>query len=499
MDAVAKLLPSDRRVLRVSGFERPGMVGPLPGSRSAHLVGICGSGMQALAELLTGTGWSVSGSDERAVGGVIGSLGRVSGRSGAVAGIHRGHRGSHLPLNSDVLVYSRAIGAGNVERIRATSLGIPQFSYSQMLGRLMSDRVGVSIAGTHGKSTTTAMLAVLLESAGCSPSAVIGARLIDGSSSGWSGVGDLLVVESCEYRRSFLDLSPRHAVITGIEPDHFDCFASLGESTEAFGGFASSIEESGVLLVPAGCGASSRAARRSRARVKTFGRSRWSDWMASDVRSAGGGSRFRLLHRGEFVTGITVPVPGSHNVDNALAAVAMACELGVDPESVRDGMLAYGGLCRRFQIMDPMDRWPGVVLVDDYAHHPTAIRATLETARSTFGPGRLWCAFEPHQVSRTEALMDEFASSLSLADRVLVLPVFAAREQTDRVESVSCELADRVAWLQESGRGCWGSTARFVPSLDRLVATLDDETRPGDVLITMGAGDIDRIHHEFTC
>ena len=132
MDAVAKPLLSDRRVLRVSAFERPGLVGQLPGSRSAHLVGICGSGMQALAELLTGTGWRVSGSDERAVGGVIGSLGRVSGRSGAVAGIHRGHRGSHVPLNSDVLVYSRAIGAGNVERIRATSLGIPQFSYSQM-------------------------------------------------------------------------------------------------------------------------------------------------------------------------------------------------------------------------------------------------------------------------------------------------------------------------------------------------------------------------------
>ena len=230
-------------------------------SPSAHLVGVCGSGMQALAELLTGLGWRVSGSDRQVADDVAELLGCRGLR------ILQGHAASHLPADADVLVHSQAIGPENVERVEATGLGIPQLSYSQMLGRLMSDRVGVSIAGTHGKSTTTAMMASLLDTAGLSPSAVVGARLVGRESSGWAGIGDLMVVESCEYRRSFLDLAPRYAVITGIEPDHFDCYASLGEMTEAFGEFAASIAKSGLLLARADCPAPSAAAGRALARA----------------------------------------------------------------------------------------------------------------------------------------------------------------------------------------------------------------------------------------
>jgi UDP-N-acetylmuramate--alanine ligase len=223
--------------------------------------------------------------------------------------------------------------------------------------------------------------------------------------------------------------------------------------------------------------------------VKTFGRCPTSDWCAAEIRPTAWGSRFRLLYRGRFLTEIIVPVPGRHNVDNALAAAAMACELGVDPEGVREGLLGYSGIRRRFE---RIGSWRGVTVVDDYAHHPTAVRATLETAREMVGEGRLWCAFQPHQVSRTLELFDEFVSSLGLADLVLVLPVFAAREDDDRSASVSRELAERI----EAGGS--GTRCGFVPSLDHLVATLDDETRPGDVLITRGAGDIDRVQHEFT-
>jgi len=457
----------------------------VPGASSptAHLVGVCGSGMQALAELLVGMGWRVSGSDQQAGDDVIQALGRRG------PGIHRGHAATHLPPQTDVLVYSQAIGPGNVERIQAADRGIPQLSLSQMLGRLMSVRTGVSIAGTHGKSTTTAMTASLLDSAGLSPSAVVGARLVDRGSSGWAGTGDLLVVESCEYRRSFLDLVPRYAVITGIEPDHFDCYGSLGEMTEAFGAFAASIDRSGLLLVPADCPASAVAAERTTARVKTIGRRPGADWWAADIRRTAAGSCFRLFRDGEFCTEIMVPVPGRHNVDNALAAAALAFELGVDPDQVRQGLLKFSGLRRRFQ---PMGTWRGVTMIDDYAHHPTAIRATLETARERFGGRRLWCAFQPHQVSRTVALFEEFASSLGMADRVLVLPVHAARENGGSAALVSQELAERIEGTAPQTR------CRFVRSLDRLVATLDDETRPGDVLITMGAGDIDRVQHEFT-
>ena len=461
-----------------NALPRDGLLSP-----SAHLVGVCGSGMQALAELLTGLGWRVSGSDRQVVDDVAELLGRRGLR------ILQGHAASHLPADTDVLVHSQAIGPENVERVEATGLGIPQLSYSQMLGQLMSGRVGVSIAGTHGKSTTTAMMASLLDTAGLSPSAVVGARLVGRESSGWAGIGDLMVVESCEYRRSFLDLAPRYAVITGIEPDHFDCYASLGEMTEAFGEFAASIDKSGLLLARADCPATLAAAGRALARVKTFGRCAGADWRAMRVRSTQSGSRFVLAHRGDHLGEITVPVPGRHNVDNALAAAAMACELGVETDGVRNGLLCYRGLHRRFH---RLGSWRGVTIVDDYAHHPTAIRATLETARETFSGRRVWCAFQPHQVSRTVSLFDEFATSLGLADRVLVLPVYAAREDNRQATLVSGELVGRVQETAPETR------CRLVRSLDHLVETLDDETQPGDVLITMGAGDIDRVQHEFT-
>ncbi|MBO50365.1 MAG: UDP-N-acetylmuramate--L-alanine ligase [Planctomycetaceae bacterium] len=450
---------------------------------TAHLVGVCGSGMQALAELLLGLGWQVSGSDRCVSKEAASTLERRGLR------IHQGHKSTQLPHHADVLVYSQAIAPDNVERVRASHCGIPQLSYSQMLGRLMSERMGISIAGTHGKSTTTAMTASLLTSAGLAPSVVVGARLIDRDVGGWAGAGDLLVVESCEYRRSFLDLSPRYAVITGIESDHFDCYESLGEVTAAFAQFAASVDSSGVLLVAADCPAAVEVSGQATARVRTFGRRPEADWWAADVRRTVSGSRFELFFRGEFLTEITVPVPGRHNVDNALAAVAMACELGVDPQLVCEGLGGYAGIRRRFQ---RLGSWRGVAVVDDYAHHPTAVRATLETARETFGRRRLWCAFQPHQVSRTLALLDEFASSFQAADRVLLLPVFAAREDDRQAEAVSRELAKRI------GRSGSGTACRFAPSLDRLVETLDHDTRPGDVLITMGAGDIDQVPHEFT-
>jgi UDP-N-acetylmuramate--alanine ligase len=451
---------------------------------AAHLVGICGSGMQALAELLVGMGWRVSGSDQSA--GT--NMSTVLKQRGLC--VHQGHEGAHLPAEADVLVYSQAIPMGNAERVGAAGRGIPQWSYSEMLGRLMAERTGVSIAGTHGKSTTTAMLASLLQSAGWSPSAVVGAQLLDGAVSGWAGDSDLLVVESCEYRRSFLDLSPKYAVITGIESDHFDCYESLDEVTEAFGEFAAAMDPDGLLLVRGDCTATRSAAARSTAEVRTFGRRPGLDWWADDVCRTRTGSRFRLFFRDEFQSEISVPVPGRHNVDNALAAAAIAGELGVDVRQVREGLHAFAGIRRRFQ---RVGSWRGATVIDDYAHHPTAVRATLETAREVFGDRRIWCAFQPHQVSRTVALFEEFVDAFEVADEVLVLPVFAAREDDQRPMRVGDELARRVGEHLTGQRRC-----RFSPSLDRLVETLDDELQTEDVLITMGAGDIDRVQHEFT-
>jgi UDP-N-acetylmuramate--alanine ligase len=455
--------------------------------RTAHLVGVCGSGMKALAELLTAKGWTLSGSDINACGSVAVALTNRGLR------IHRGHQGSFLPERTDVLVYSPAVGPENVERQRAASLGIPQLSYSQMLGVLMHGRQGVCIAGTHGKSTTTAMTGCILTAAGLAPDVVLGAEVREIGVSGWSGCGPHFVVESCEFQRSFLELTPFHAAILGIESDHFDCYPHFDDVVAAFAEFAQLVPAGGRLLIAAQNEASRAAVIAASAPVETFGVESdgvefRADWRACDLRSTREGTRFRVFHRGEFFTEISLRVPGRHNVANALAAIALTHWAGGNLADIREALREFPGIGRRFE---PVGTWRGVTLIDDYAHHPTAVAATLETAREQFGRRRLWCVFQPHQISRTEALFGEYAGRLRLADRVLVVPVFAARENVaDEPSLVSRRLAAQIS--------AGGGAARFVATLDQAVATLEDELLAGDVLITMGAGDIGKVHHGLT-
>jgi UDP-N-acetylmuramate--alanine ligase len=449
---------------------------------SAHLVGICGTGMKALAELLTGMGWKVTGSDLQPPNRTFRDLKRRGLR------VHSGHHDRNLPRNVEVLVYSPAIGPKNLERQMATRLGIPQMSYSSMLGHLMKDKVGISVAGTHGKSTTTAMAAIILGDARLHPSAVIGAQLCGVGVNGWAGDGDFFVVESCEYKKNFLDLRPKHAAFLGIEPDHFDFFPNVNAIQAAFAEFAALLPPDGLLLVRGDCAHSVLAARSSAAKVITFSQRPGSEWWATDLKNTVIGTRFRVFHRGEFYAEFSLRVPGKHNVDNALAAIVIADSLGVSVNEIRKSLEEFPGIRRRFELVGS---WRGITLVDDYAHHPTAVSATLKTAREKFGRRKIWCAFQPHQVSRTLALMDEFSESFSDVERILVAPVFAAREESDGEEhKIARELAERIS--------AGGPDARFCPTLDRIIATLEDEALPGDVLITMGAGDIDRVHHEFT-
>ena len=449
---------------------------------SAHLVGIAGSGMKALAEMLCDLGWSITGSDLHLPDAVLGAM-----RSRGLR-LHLGHGNRFRASDFDVLVYSPAVEPDNPERILAREMRIPEMSYSEMLGYLMRQRDGVSVAGTHGKSTTTAMVATILSEAGLSASAVIGAELCGSRRSGWAGDGDLFVVESCEYQRSFLDLAPKYAAILGIEEDHFDCYQNLGELRAAFTQFARKLPSDGMLLVRGDCAASIAVAESTSAEVVTFSQRPGADWWTDRVYRTKTAARFRVFRRGEFFVEIKLPTPGEHNVNNALAAVALSHHCGASPESIRESLQGFFGVQRRFE---RVGSWRGVQLVDDYAHHPTAVRAALRTAREEFGRRRIWCAFQPHQVSRTQALLKQFASSFSAADQILIAPVFAARENvTEEPVVLAEELASRVA--------SQGGAARFCPSLDRIISTLEDEARPGDVLVTMGAGDINRVHDEFT-
>lgn len=438
--------------------------------------------MKALAELLVGMGWTISGSDlhpELAVSEMLAKRGLR---------VHQGHHGRFLPTNADVLVYSPAVNARNPERILATQRGIPQFSYSQMLGKLMADRIGLSIAGTHGKSTTTAMTGCILTDVGLSPSVVVGAELREFNASGWAGSGPHFVVESCEFQQSFLDLTPRFAVITAVESDHFDCYQNLDETIAAFAAFAQKIPREGGLIIRGDSVATKAACTAAVAPVETFSLQPDSNWWAADLRPTREGIRFRAFLNGNYFTEITLRVPGEHNVLNALAAAAIAHKAGVNPAGIRDGLHEFAGIRRRFE---PVGTWRGVTLIDDYAHHPTAVRATLKTARERFPNRRIHCVFQPHQVSRTEALLDDFAVSFSDADNVLIVPVYAAREKVSQEpQRASAELTARVA--------ATGVHARFCDTLDQTLASLEDDLRPGDVLITMGAGDIGQVHHAFT-
>ncbi len=457
----------------------------LPSGReisAIHLVGICGSGMKSLAELAVGLGWQVSGSDVQATSPALKAMMKRGLR------IHRGHQDHFLPAEADVLVHSPAVSQANPERQMAARLGIPQMSYNQMLGHLMRQKIGLCIAGTHGKSTTTAMTAAILSHAGLEPSAIIGAELCDSpAGSGWAGNGSHFIVESCEYQRNFLEYRPRFAAITGIEPDHFDYYQTFADTKSAFADFAALVEPAGVLVVKHDCQASREAAASARCDVATYSRKPGADWWAADIKRTEAGLRFRVFYHGWYFCEISLKVPGLHNVENALVATAVSHYAGVDPVEIRESLEHFSGIRRRFE---RRGSWRGITLIDDYAHHPTAVETTLRTARDCYGSRKIWCVFQPHQLTRLKALLPEFAAAFSQADRVLVSPVFAAREVADG-ESVHAaqDLAARI-------RDC-GTAAEFGPSLDQITATLDDNARPGDVLITMGAGDVNRIHHEF--
>jgi len=487
MDAAALMIPRTTPVPQT--FILPEPAGRRP---AAHLVGIGGAGMKALAELLIGFGWRVTGSDARASQ----TLERMRAQG---LRVFTGHDDAWLPQVVDAVVYSPAVAPDNVERTEAARRSIPQLSLPEMLGALMTDRVGVAVTGTHGKSTTTAMIATVLRRSEGSPSAAFGAELCGSRQSGWAGNSDLLVVEGCEYRRGFLALRPQHAMILNVESDHFDCYADDAAIENAFREFASLLPSSGTVVVNRDCPAAMRARADSDARTITFGMSETSDYWPGDLRSVEGGTRFRLFCRGDYLAQITLRIPGLHNVRNAIAAAAMCHELGVSSHDLREGLWEFRGIKRRFE---PAGSWRGRLLIDDYAHHPTAIRAVLETARQEHGGRRpVWCVFQPHQVSRTLALKSQFAESLALADGVLIVPIYAAREPvlaTEGSEPLGTRDADAIASELAEMVTAKGTPARFLPSLDLLPSAVDHDTRPGDVVITMGAGDIDRVHHEFS-
>jgi UDP-N-acetylmuramate--alanine ligase len=469
-----------------------------------HLIGVAGSGMRALADVLAGWGWRVSGSDCTLDGAM--PLGNCGLR------LFQGHAAEQVPADTELVVYSDAVPAANPELRRAAELGIPAISYFQMLGQLTAGGHTVAVAGTHGKSTVTAMTAHILVEAGCDPTVFCGATPVGRTSGGLAGGQNLLregerhtecacydglhrqcakyVVEACEYRANFLHLRPQHAAVLGIEPDHFDCYGSLDELELAFRQFAALVPTDGLLLVRHDCPSTRRATAGMPCRVESLGLCAEADWFA-DVKprpvvavgrpaTTGRGFTFEVRRFGEPICEVQLRTPGRHNVLNALAAAALAWHNSATADQIAAGLGSFAGLHRRLELLG---EWQGVALVDDYAHHPTEVTSALETVRSLFPHRRVWCVFQPHQSSRTARLLDQFAASLQNADRVLVAEIFRAREGDPQPgEVTAADLARRVAELGVEVIAGHGER--------EIVSALETGLVAGDVLVTLGAGDV---------
>ncbi len=441
--------------------------------RRIHLIGVGGSGMRALAKMLLERGATISGSD-RLSGGAIERL-RERGAS-----IQIGQCAENLPDLCDLVVHSAAIHEQNPELLAARRRGIEVIKYSRMLGRLMAERVGIAVSGTHGKSTTTAMVAYTLHAAGADPSFVVGAIVPQlGGPSGVGG-GRHFVAEACEYDRSFLDLSPRLAAILNIEEDHLDCYEDLDAILEAFRSFAALVPPEGVLIANGEDRKVVEATAAVSCEVETFGLSQTCTWRGSDLRSDRGRHAMTVLLKGREFCRLAVPLPGLHNVYNALAAVGLLHHAGVAGERIAELLGGFAGAYRRMTLKG---RPGGITVLDDYAHHPTEIAATLRAIRDFYEPDRLLCVFQPHQHSRTRFLLKDFARSFALASEVIVPDIYFVRDSEREKDHISSE--DLVAQIR-----LHGGAASYVETFERIVHYLQQRLRPGDLVVTMGAGNI---------
>jgi UDP-N-acetylmuramate--alanine ligase len=444
--------------------------------------------MRALADVLAGWGWTVSGSDRNAADVERLAANRIR--------LFQHHSADNIPPATELVVFSDAVPPDNPERRRAAELGIPTLSYFDMLGHLSADRHTVAIAGTHGKSTTTAMLAHVVIAAGHDPTVFCGATPLGASSGGRSSRHTAcachnppILVEACEYRANFLRLRPLHAAILGIEPDHFDCYDSLDHLQEAFRQFASLLPTDGLLITRHDCESTRRATAGLPCRTESFGLSPDADWSAHALTNHEGRFHFEIRRSGQPFCMVRLQVPGRHNILNALAAAALAAAQDVSPAQIATGLSSFAGLHRRLELLG-MRR--GVTLVDDYAHHPTEVASALEAIRDMFPRRRVWCVFQPHQASRTARLFNELAASLQNADRVLVAEIFRAREGDPQPgEVTAADLARRTAEL--------GATVLPNHTAEEIVETLETHLAPGDVLVTLGAGDVSRLRPVGDC
>ncbi|MCG6921870.1 MAG: UDP-N-acetylmuramate--L-alanine ligase [Acidobacteria bacterium] len=439
--------------------------------RHLHFVGIGGSGMSGIAEVLLNLGYTVSGSDLR-LSGVTRHLSELG------AQVAEGHSADHVE-DAQVVVTSTAVRDDNPEVQEARRQGIPVIPRAEMLAELMRLKYGVVVAGSHGKTTATSMVALVLDRGGLDPTVVVGGRLGVLGSGARLGKGDFMVAEADESDRSFLKLSPTVAVVTNIDREHLDAYRDLADIQEAFLGFMNKVPFYGSAVLCLDDPPLQDLLPKVERRVVSYGLSPQASVSARDLDVAPTRSTYTATLDGQALGPVTVSVPGTHNVTNSLAAVAVGLDLEVPFEAIQAGLDAFTGVDRRFQERGEAG---GVLVIDDYGHHPTEIQVTLDTLRRRGGERRTVVLFQPHRFSRTQALWDEFCRVFHQADRLLVTDIYPASEEP--IPGIGAEAL--AAAITERGH----RDAAYAGDLAAATELLAKEVREGDVVLTLGAGSV---------
>ena len=468
---------------RTIGAPSPLSDGQAPRSRFAgrrvHFVGVGGVGMSGLAHILLDAGADVSGSDPWP-SEVTDKL----ERRGAPVDFEQD--GSLLDSSVDLVVRTAAVNDANAEIAAAREMGVPTRFYAELLGEVMAERVGVAVAGTHGKSTTTAMLAYALTRCGLDPSFVVGGSVPQLGGGSKSGTGNVFVAEACEYNRSFLNLSPTVAVVTNVEADHLDTYpGGIDEIVHAFAQFADKLPPDGRLILNGDDPHSVALHERFADKTWRVGKTLGCEWTVVPAGLEDGCPVAHLLHDGKQAATLRLKVPGQHNLYNSAQAVVAAVAVGADAAKAAEAVSDFRGVDRRQTLVGKVPPH-GVPVVDDYAHHPTEIRLTLSALRERYQPSRLICIFQPHQASRTRHLLGDFATSFAAADLTFLPDIYSVRDTIDDQRFVnSGQLAEAVRTA--------GQHAEHLPSFEDVLARVRNELCAGDLVVTMGAGNVWKI------
>jgi UDP-N-acetylmuramate--alanine ligase len=447
-----------------------------------HFIGAGGVGMSGLAKLLLKNQAAVTGSDQTdtPVTQMLRSIG---------ADIRIGHDAANLGSQMDAVVISAAVKDDNPELLLARERGCKIYKYARMLGELMDLYEGIAVSGTHGKSTAAGWLVYSLQKAGLDPNFIIGADMTQLGGSSGVGNGRLFVAEACEYDRSFLNLTPKTAVILNIEQDHLDYYKDEAEIVDAFRDFAMNLKPNGVLIANGQDSNVKKIFQHLGTDVpcETFGLDQACTFYAQNLHLEDGLYAFDVYHHGELLGSTRIGLPGRHNVLNALAVVATAAGAGANAQDILQLLPDFSGVDRRLTFKGRFGR---ITVLDDYAHHPTEIKASLEAMRQRYRPKRIWCVFQPHQYSRTRFLLDDFAESFKLADVTIVPQIYFVRDSQRAKKEVNAQIL--VERMQNNG-----TEALFIDGCAPICDYLQEYVTPGDLVVTMGAGDIWKVADEY--